>query len=298
MRDLNFQLRMLCLHSKEDSFATQAKRLEDLLLVANQLHDLGFKRLSVNGLKPKHVLALVALWKKHGVSIGTMKNRLSYIRWWANKIGKFDMLPSDNFAFGIDDRQFVSNVSKAVDLLDASLDKISDPFIKASLQLQAAFGLRREESIKFIPSWADRGDKIVLRGSWCKGGRMREIPIVDSNQRCVLDNARLLAGFGSLIPPSLLFIQQLKLYEYLTAKAGLFHLHGLRHNYAQKRYFSLTGWLAPADGGPSKDSIIRSSELSPEQKLAWCNLDNQARLTISNELGHYRESVTAIYLGR
>lgn len=298
MRDLNFQLRMLCLHSKEDSFATQAKRLEDLLLVANQLHDLGFKRLSVNGLKPKHVFALVQLWKKQALSPGTIKNRLSYIRWWANKIGKFDMLPLDNSAFGVEDRVFVSNSSKSVVLSQDDLLKVPDPFIRSSLSLQLAFGLRREESIKFIPSWADRGDKIVLRGSWCKGGRMREIPILDSNQRCVLDNSRLLAGFGSLIPPSRLFIHQLKLYENLTAKAGLFHLHGLRHRYAQKRYFHLTGWLAPADGGVSKDSIIRSSDLSPEQKLAWCSLDNQARLTISNELGHYRESVTAIYLGR
>lgn len=298
MRKLNFDLRNLCLNSREDSLSTQSDRLSTLNLIANQLHDLGFERLHATGLKPKHVLALVEFWKKHNVSIGTMKNRLAYIRWWANKIGKFDMLPPDNSAFGIDNREFVSNVSKAVDLLDASLDKISDPNIQCSILLQQAFGLRREESLKFVPAYADKGDFIFLKGSWCKGGRSRSIPITQPSQRSVLDKARLLAGFGSMIPPTRLFIHQLKLYENLTSRAGLFHLHGLRHKYAQKRYFDLTGCLAPADGGITKDSVMQSNDLSDEQKAAWCKLDNYARLTISNELGHYRESVTAIYLGR
>ena len=30
-----------------------------------------------------------------------------------------------------------------------------------SLRLQAAFGLRREESIKLRPEWADRGDVLT-----------------------------------------------------------------------------------------------------------------------------------------
>jgi hypothetical protein len=61
-----------------------------------------------------------------------------------------------------------------------------------------------------------------------------------------------------------------------------------RHQYAQERYRELTGWSAPAVGGP------RSRELTREQKA----IDREARLTISSELGHEREQVTAIYLGR
>lgn len=38
-------------------------------------------------------------------------------------------------------------------------------------EMQAAFGLRREESIKFAPSFADRGDSVVLKPSWTKGGK-------------------------------------------------------------------------------------------------------------------------------
>lgn len=298
MRKLNFDLRNLCLNHKEDSFATQSKRLHDLQLIANHLHDLGFERLHATGLKPKHVFALVESWKKDNVSIGTIKNRLAYIRWWANKIGKFDMLPKDNSAFGVDDREFVSNISKATDLSDSLLDKVSDPHIRCSIELQLAFGLRREESLKFSPSFADKGTFIFLKGSWCKGGRSRSIPITSPYQRLALDKARIVAGFGSLIPHYHSYFQQLKLYENITFSLGFHRLHGLRHQYAQRRYFDLTGWLAPADGGASKDSIMQSTDLSDEHKAAWCKLDNFARLTISNELGHYRESVTAIYLGR
>lgn len=300
MRDLNFQLKNLCLNSNEDSFATQAKRLADLGLVADQLHDLGFRRLSINGLKPKHVFALVELWKKQSISTGTIKNRMACIRWWARKISKFDMLPPDNSAFGIDERVYVSNTSKATDFSSFSscLQRITDPNIKASIELQAAFGLRREECLKFSPSWADKGDSILLKGSWCKGGQQRTVPILSQHQREVLDKARLIAGFGSMIPPHRTYIQQLKLYENLTQQVGLFHLHGLRHRYAQLRYKSITGWKAPADGGLTKHQLTNSISFSPAQKQAWISLDNKARLIISKELGHHREEITAVYLGR
>jgi len=39
------------------------------------------------------------------------------------------------------------------------------PSVKISLRLQAAFGLRCEESIKLQPRYADRGDHIAIKGS-------------------------------------------------------------------------------------------------------------------------------------
>lgn len=297
MRDLNFQLKNLCLDCPEDSFSTQNDRFRSLFLVANQLHDLGFHNLSVRGLKPKHVVALVELWKKQSISVGTIKNRLACIRWWANKIGKFDMLPKDNDSYGVGQRHYVTNNSKASSLLDSDLDKISDPFIRMSLQLQAAFGLRREEALKFMPSWADKGNSIVLKGSWCKGGQQREIPITNQFQRDTLDKARKLVGFGSMIPYNRSYSQQLKLYESQCSRAGLSKMHGLRHKYAQERYFQLTSSLAPADGGITKEQVL-SSSLSDTDKKSWIALDHHARLIISTELGHHRESITAVYLGR
>ena len=157
-----------------------------------------------------------------------------------------------------------------------------------SLELQAAFGLRREEAIKFIPSYADRDDTLVLKDTWTKGGKARELPIRTEKQREVLKRAHQLAGRGSLIPADRTYIQQLRVYEGHTARAGLSKLHGLRHAYAQQRYEELTGWPRPAAGGPTRSTLTVGQKTN----------DTEARLTISHELGHEREAVTAIYLGR
>lgn len=288
MRDLNYQLKGICNRNKDGSYATQAARLRSLDLMANQLHDLGFRHLLATGLKPKHVVALVEYWKKESITIGTIKNRMAHLRWWAEKVGKADMIPDKNSAYNIDKRHYVTNISKAKELPIDTLDKITDPNIKVSLQLQAAFGLRREECLKFQPSFADKGNSIVLKSSWCKGGKQREIPISNQNQRNVLELAHKVAPRGSMIPPGLSYIQQVHRYSAECSKAGLSKMHGLRHAYAQARYEELTGWKAPAIGGPT------SKELTTEQKAK----DKEVRLIISKELGHERESITATYLGR
>jgi integrase len=90
-----------------------------------------------------------------------------------------------------------------------------------SLELQSAFGLRREEAIKFVPNYADKGDHLLLEASWTKGGKARTIPVRTEAQRDVLDRAQRLAGGGSLIPSDHNYRQQLRVYERHTANAGL-----------------------------------------------------------------------------
>jgi hypothetical protein len=177
MRDLNHDLKLICRRNRDGSFATQADRERILALVANALHALGFKNLRATSLKPKHVGRLVDAWKTAKLSAGAIKNRMSAMRWWAEKIGKPNIMARSNDAYGIERRVFVTNVSKARELSSDDLAKISDTYTHASLRLQAAFGLRREESIKFQPAWADRGDRIVLKASWAKGGKERVIPV-------------------------------------------------------------------------------------------------------------------------
>ncbi|MFX6760004.1 integrase domain-containing protein, partial [Acinetobacter baumannii] len=79
----------------------------------------------------------------------------------------------------------VTNVSKAREL-GSGLDLVTDAHVRMSLKLQAVFGLRRDEAIKFQPSYADRGDHLALKGSWTKGGRERTVPITTPEQREVL----------------------------------------------------------------------------------------------------------------
>jgi len=87
MRDLNYALKQLCMRNRDGSFATQADRQHILDLVANQLHEMGFRHMDAHSLKPKHVEKLVERWLGEDLSAGTLKNRMTALRWWAEKIG-------------------------------------------------------------------------------------------------------------------------------------------------------------------------------------------------------------------
>ena len=288
MKDLNYQLSKLCRDNRDGGFSTQATRSRILDLIASQLRELGYRRMQPRSLKPKHVDALVAQWRNQGIRVGTLKNRLSALRWWAKKVNKPSIIAKDNDVYGIGKREYVAKESKAQDLDDKKLSEISDPFVRLSVRLQAAFGLRREESIKFNPSFAMQGNRIRLKSSWTKGGRARTVPIRNDEQRQLLEDVKDLAKGGSLIPAQLNYVQQLHRYERQLRNAGLSKLHGLRHAYAQQRYIELTGWRAPVAGGPT------SKQLNPEQRA----LDHEARAIVSRELGHARAAISAVYVGR
>ena len=169
MRDLNHDFKNLCQRNRDGSLATQHDRESILSLIAKQLDEDGFRHLRASGVRAKHVEHLVERWHTEEIAPETFKNRMSALRWLAEKIDKQNIVARENASYGIAERRYVSNVSKAHEL-DAEL----------------------------------------------------------------------------------------------------------------------TGWKAPAAGGPT------SKQLSPEQK----RIDREARLTISRELGHEREQITAVYLGR
>ena len=201
MRDLNYELKQLCRRNRDGSYATQRDRERVLDQIANQLHELGYRHMGAASLKPKHVERLVERWKADGS--GRRHDQEPHGR--ASLVGREDrqaeVVARDNEHYGIGNRQYVTNVSKARELTVGDLAKITDPYTRMSLQLQAAFGLRRGESIKIRPEWADRGDKLVLKDTWTKGGRAREIPIRNEEQRRVLDEAkRSPAGAASFRP--------------------------------------------------------------------------------------------------
>jgi len=259
-----------------------------LALFANQLHEMGYRHMRADSLKPKHVEALLERWKSEGISTGTLKNRLATLRWWAEKVGKENVVARENDAYGIERRQFVTNRDKGKDLDPAQVEKVASPYVAMSLRLQEAFGLRREESIKIRPGWADQGNALRLKASWTKGGRERELPIRTEAQRAVLNEAKKLAAGGSLIPSESNYREQLKAFKAECKRVGINRVHGLRHRYAQMRYLEKTGWECPARGGPT------AKQLTPEQR----SIDQRARLETSLELGHGRAQVTANYLGR
>jgi hypothetical protein len=288
MRRLAYQFKQMCEHTKSGAFSSRASRLRRCSSIARDLETCGFRNLDIQNFKPKHFEALVALWKERQLAIGTIKNNMIELRRLAEYIGKENIVKRTNREYGIDNRKYVTNVSKANEVTSEQLSRVTDPYTKASLLLEREFGLRREESIKIEPAWADLGDRIRLKDSWTKGGKYREVEVVTAAQRAALDNAKAIAGKGSLIPNGMRYKDQLERFKAQCGKAGISRVHGLRHQYAQERYEALTGWKCPACGGPT------SKQLTPEQKAR----DRAVRLLISKALGHEREQITSVYLGR
>ena len=288
MLDLEYGLLQLMRQHRDGSHATQRGRRKILSLAARQLYrTLNFQLPSVRSLKPKHVAALVSHWKET-VSVATQKNRIAALRWWADKGGKRNIVPTTNAQLGVGKRAYRFNVSKAINHPELAIQRVKDPHVAMGLRLQQAFGLRRAEAMKLKPGLADHGHYLELKSAWCKGGRPRVVPIRTRQQRTVLNQAKALARGGSLIPAHKSYREQLHTWEYQTTRAGLSQTHGLRHAYAQRRYFELTGFEVPAAGGPRRFALTGDQQ----------TLDTTARMRIAEELGHSRVSITHHYLGR
>jgi integrase len=288
MHNLKFDMKNMWRRMKGGAFATRDTKLHLFYVIADALVAIGFRNLRLRGLKPKHVEALVDYFKDEEYAVGSIKNLMTCVRQWAEYIGKENVVKPTNREYGIDDRIYVTNLSKAKILPPEQFARLTDEYTKASIRLAIELGLRREECIKIQPEWADMGDRLRLKDSWTKGGKYREIPITTADQRAAIKAAKVVANGKSLIPPTMRYVDQLNRFKAQCQKAGIRGVHGLRHQYAQARYEELSGWKCPAQGGPT------SKQLTPDQKAR----DREVRLHISQCLGHEREQITSVYLGR
>jgi len=285
MDELAYDLKRIALSDGVGAYLTRNQRHRGLQLMARELRELGYKLPAASSLKPRHVEGLISHWQSARLSAGTMKNRMGWLRWWAEKVRRSNVVPRDNESAGIEKRSAFGGNRAHV----TPAEKMAAlPYrMQLALHLQMGFGMRLEESLKFRVSQADKGDRLAMQSSWCKGGRAREIPIRTPRQRALLEALRKECGDGSLIPPGQKYVDFRKEVEHVTWGAGIRNMHGHRHWYAQWRYQSLTGLPCPAAGGSTYERMSRA------QKSA----DYRARMQISNELGHGRLAVTDTYLG-
>lgn len=155
MDDLTYTLRQLCQRNRDGSHNTQADRMRSragCAATARGRFPADESLVAQGQARPGTARTLAG----RRLVVRYHQNRLSHLRWWAEKISKSGVLPADNTQLGVTERRYVTNISKAREL-GTGLEQITDVHVRMSLQLQAAFGLRREEAIKFQPSYADRG---------------------------------------------------------------------------------------------------------------------------------------------
>ena len=148
MRQLNYDLKRLQDHRKDGGFVTRRDRsyVFAQAQATDMLHDLGFRRLRTTGLRRNHINALVREWKRQRLSVGTMKNRMAALRWWAEQIGRPGVVGA-NADHEIGDRRYVTNADKSRRLEPDRLVQVGDGHVRMALRLQVAVGLRREDGL-------------------------------------------------------------------------------------------------------------------------------------------------------
>ena len=150
MDDLTSALRKLCKRHRDGSAATQADRLRVLTLIAQELRETGFIGMTAASLKGKHVQSLVMRWQSETLAAGTIRKRLTHVRWWAAKIGKANIFQSNGARQDVFAHHAAAACHDAV-LFDTAPDEITEPRAAMLGRLRAALGLRQTASINFQP---------------------------------------------------------------------------------------------------------------------------------------------------
>ncbi|WP_321794613.1 integrase domain-containing protein [Caballeronia sp. J97] len=257
--------------SKTLSVKTQGYRLQKLCRSFLELRENGFALQSPWSLKEKHIRFLVELWVGKKQSAGTIENKLTYFRAFADWISKPKLVGTladyaDRKEHGLvrsysalEDKSWEGNQVDAIAILTAIAQ--TDPVVAMQLKLQAVFGLRVEESFLLRPRESVRRDGLLSVTRGTKGGRDRVVPM--ELQTSVLEEAMQYCNTlsGSTIPDGYTKTQWKNHYydvlkRYGVTKAGLgVTSHGLRHEYLQQMYKKLTGVAAPIKGTGEKADI-------------------------------------------
>jgi site-specific recombinase XerC len=292
---------------------TSDRYIETLMMVIDELRQERAAIRNLSELRKVHVQKLIARWIRKGQSSGTIQNKTSILRRFLVFIGKDNLVPRGArlsewlTAAGIqppESRTIVARESKAwdehgVDVFEI-VKKIEQacPVTANQLEMQVAFGLRVNESLSILPNTDDRVVVLsVSRGT--KGGLHRDVRFdedlgVATWQRDVLERAKEIASQN---PKGTLSIRGKSLEEsrahfyYIVRKFGISRgelgvtAHGLRHQFAARRYKEYAGFGAPVTAhAPANSSIV-------------AKMDLEARIALSPDLGHFRHTVVQSYTG-
>lgn len=279
------------------SIKTQEYRATAICKAFVELREGGFALQTPWSLKTKHVEYLVDRWVKDQQSGGTIENKLTYLRALAQWLGKANLVGTlgdyvDRREAGLErsyvateDKSWVANGVDAV----AKIAEIAQtcPYTAVQLKLQAAFGLRVEESFMLRPVEAVRDPHMLAVTRGTKGGRPRQVPI--ERKIAILEEAARLSNgvTGSTIPAGRTLKQWRDWYYYVLGKHGVTKSgigvtsHGLRHEYLQTLYEQVAEVPAPIKGSSSRPDPAAHDE---------------AKRRVVEAAGHSRVSKANAYL--
>ena len=297
--------------SKPLSVKTQAYRIQKLCRSFVELRENGFALQSPYSLRQKHLQFLVDLWVGKKQSAGTIENKLTYFRALASWINKPNLVQTladyvdretHNLVrsyVALEDKSWEGNGVDAV----AKIEEIAktDPNVAVQLKLQAAFGLRVEESFLLRPGEAVRDDELLSVTRGTKGGRARAVPI--ELKISVLEEAAALSNrhSGSTIPLGYTKTQWKDRFYTVLKKHGVTRgglgvtSHGLRHQFLQQMYEKLTGVAAPIKRtGERADSEIHKEAMQRVVEAAGHSRATKANAYLSTHATQQAKVVNAV----
>ena len=269
----------------------------------------------------RHVDVLMAHWQAEAkagrLAPSTLPTYYSHLKTFTRWIGKPKLLKPISAYFddpALYTRSYCATEDRSWRAMGVDVGTVIrdveayDVHAAACLWLMVAFGLRFKESLMLhphadviTPAQAGKAGNAAdgaagpvhdyldtHRGT--KGGRRRFVPIDDDLRRHAIDYARHVAKGpqSSVSDQTLTLLQALRRLRYVMERFGItkrdLHVvpHGLRHQCAGRGFTGITGAPPPVAGGPMVDAA----------------LDARARDTVSEQLGHGRRQITAVYLGR
>ncbi|MDA8272414.1 MAG: integrase domain-containing protein [Deltaproteobacteria bacterium] len=264
--------------------------------IARDLIEIGYNRNgTAKNMTEQDIRSLVQSWQDKGLAVGTMQNKMTTVRQILSAAD--NKLPISNVELGISQGRDVlnsANINKACSLPSAEkLSAINDKTLSGAILLSAAYGLRRDESLYVVHALTLRhsvseNNKLIIPKGKGKGTVARTFEMRDGGAtlRAV---AQSVAGLKTYVNIDRSRIENFRnRLENEVRKIDGLNMHGLRHNYIQERYLSLTGLIAPAAGGLKYENM---TDVQKENYHSACN-------TISPESGHTRETIIRSYIGK
>lgn len=309
-----FTLRAGTGRARPVSERTRTVYADELIRMLDELREIRAGVQDIGEIGKNHAVKLIKNWGSKGQAASTIQNKISILRRFLTFIGKDSAIPkgqdlktwlNQQGVTAPVTRQNIPTESKAWDENQVDLHKVLAELRKESaitamqLEVQAAFGLRMKESIQLNPQAADCGTFLrVVHGT--KGGLPRDVdfedePVMREWQRDVLERAKLYAQQnrkGTLSLQGKRLDQSKAHFYYQCRKVGITRdqlgvtAHGLRHQYAARRYARLSGMGAP---------VTRNAPLIVTDEVRSADL--AAREQVSRELGHFRPDITLTYTG-
>lgn len=281
--NLCVQIEKVFRHCNQGSYKTRERYEDGVKNFAKFIADV-FKKQNLNNIKPKHLYAYVEFMQDMGYSTSYVTTNLSAIRFFYDQVGNDSRKLPNNNKLGVISRSKEERIgdNKAWTPLeienfiryagDVGQERYGDMVI-----LSSQLGLRIHEVCRLDKSHLRQAleeGKISIKG---KGGLVRDVPVRDKTliQKLYDNTKRGNKVFIREGEQTHKVIKNIQMFIYNNQdklamdRSKQLTFHGLRHFYCQNRY----------------KGLIRGGLT-----------DLQARKIVSRELGHYRISITEIYL--